>query len=255
MRMMLRCATQYRASFLLQTLGQLIMTAGDLMAVLVLMNRFAHVGQWQPDEILVFFGVMQLSFSLTECFGRGITSFDQMIRNGQFDCLMLRPRSLLLQVVCSALDPRRLITSLVGLAAVWAGFTRLGLSWSAERVILLVLSVTGGTFLLLGLFLIAAVVVFFSVRSIEMLNVLTYGGRSACQYPADIYPGPLRVLFTWVAPFVVCMQLPVSVMLGKPLLPVGFGGACAAPLMGVAFFLLMSRLWYVGARHYRSTGS
>lgn len=107
MRMLLRSATQYRASFVMQTLSQVIMTGGDLMAVLVLMDRFTALGQWTADEILFFFGVMQVPFALCEFLNRGLGTFSGMIVRGGFDTLLLRPKSLLLQVICSQLDPRR----------------------------------------------------------------------------------------------------------------------------------------------------
>lgn len=255
MRMLLKSATQYRASFVMQTIGQLVMTGGDLMAVLVLMNRFAHAGQWSGDEILMFFGVMQLSFALTECFGRGISSFSSLVGSGDFDSLLLRPRGLLLQTVCTRLDPRRWITAAVGLAALGAASARLGLAWTVGRIALLLFSVVGSVLLLLGLFLIEATACFFSIRSIEAVNVLTYGGRQTCQYPVDLYPGPLKTLFTWVAPFALCMHLPVSYLLGKPLFPVSPALVAASPLTGFAFFGLMTQAWRLGVRHYRSTGS
>lgn len=255
LRMLLRSAMQYRASFVLQTIGQLIMTAGDLLAVLVLMDRFAHLGEWQPEQILFFFGVMQVCFSLVECFGRGISTFVSLIRSGDFDTFLLRPRPLIIQVMYSRLDPRRIGSVAVGLTALAVACVRLRLVWTAQKVLLMLVSVAGSVLLLMGLFLVEATFSFFSTQSIEMVNVLTYGGRQACQYPMDVYPGPLRLLFTWVAPFSLCMHLPVSFVLGRPLWSIPTPLIFAAPLSGALFFLVMVRLWYVGARHYRSTGS
>ena len=66
LRMNLRAAAQYRKSFLMQCFSQLVMTAGDLWAVLLLMERFGHMGHWEPGQILFFFGIMQITFSFTE---------------------------------------------------------------------------------------------------------------------------------------------------------------------------------------------
>ena len=255
MGMNLRSAAQYKASFLMATLSQLVMTLGDLLAVLVLMERFTGLGQWTPGEILFFFGVMQVTFSLVEFLARGVTDFSRMVGSGQFDAILLRPRGLLLQVAASQLDPRRLGVMIVGLAAMVMASAQLHIVWTLGKAALLMVSIVGSFLLLTGLFLIEATVSFFSVKSIEMINVVTYGGRTACQYPVDIYPGPLRTLFTWVAPFGLCMHLPVSLLLGKPMMDVPLWAACAAPLTGAVFFLIMTGIWYVGVKHYRSTGS
>ncbi len=251
----LKSAAQYRASFLMQTLAQFIMTGSELAAVLVLLNRFSRLGRWEPAEILFFFGVMQLTFALTECFGRGISNFASYIGSGDFDAMLLRPRPLLLQVVCHRLDPRRLGGMIVGLTAVALAGWHVGLTWTLGKIAALLLAMSGSFFLLCGLFLIEATASFFSVRSIEMVNVLTYGGRSACQYPVDIYPGPLRLLFTWVAPFALCMHQPVSWMLGKPMLALPEWAAFAGPFSGVVFFAAMACVWRLAAQHYRSTGT
>lgn len=255
MQMQLRNAMQYRASFIMQCIAQCIMTGGELLAVLVLMGRFTSLGQWTAPEILFFFGVMQLTFALNECFGRGISNFAFYVGKGEFDTMLLRPRSLLAQVALSRADPRRLGGMLVGVAAIWAASRQIGLQWSMTKAALLLAAMAGSFMLFTGLFLIEAVVSFFSVKSIEMVNVLTYGGRQACEYPVDIYPRAIRLLFTYVAPIALCMHLPVSFILEKPLLPLPLWQVYAAPLAGVVFFMIIAWIWYRGVRHYRSTGT
>ena len=255
LRMLVKSAAQYRSSFVMQIISQVVMVGGDLLAVLVLLDRFTQLGQWQPAEILFFFGVMPLTFALVECFGRGISNFWYYVGSGEFDTLLLRPRALLVQVSCHRLDPRRLGAFIVGMAAILLASVNLGLVWTAGKLLAMLLCILGSLLLLNGLFLIEATVSFFSVRSIEMVNVLTYGGRSACQYPVDIYPDPIRLLFTFVAPIALCMHLPVSWLLGKPLYDVPDWCVFLAPATGAVFFLIMTRVWYWGVKKYRSTGT
>lgn len=255
MGLLLRSAMQYRASFLMQTLSQAVMTGGDLLAVAVLLGRFTRLGSWSGPEILFFFGVMQCVFALGQFLGRGVENFSAYVHSGEFDTMLARPRALFVQVICARLDPRRLGGILVGLCALALAAAGQPIAWSWGKALLLLVSCLGSALLLLGLFLIEATVSFFSVKSIEMVNVLTYGGRAACQYPADIYPRPLRLLFTFVAPFALCMHLPVSYILDKPLWGASYLASLLAPLAGAVFFGIMVRVWYWGARHYRSTGS
>ena len=254
-RMLFKSAMQYRASLLMQIVAQFVMTGGELLAVVVLLTRFRAVGHWGAGEIMFFFGVMQSTFALTELFGRGITSFPWFVQRGEFDALILRPRPLLTQVLVSQLDPRRLGSFLVGVAAMLTAGAQLSIQWTLLKALLLLEVVLGSMLLVLGLFMIEATASFFSVKSIEMVNVLTYGGRSACQYPVDVYPGVLRFLFTWIAPFAMCMHWPVSWVLGAPMVELPVWGYFLTPLAGAAFFAVMVRIWYVGVRHYRSTGT
>lgn len=253
--MLMKSALQYRASLAMQVFAQFIMTGGELLAVTVLLTRFHAIGHWGQAEILFFFGIMQATFAMTEGFGRGITAFAGFVQRGEFDALLLRPRGLLTQVLVSQLDPRRLGSFLVGVIAMAVAASQLHIAFTPWKILLLAEVVIGSMMLMLGLFLIEATVAFFSVKSIEAVNVLTYGGRSACQYPVDIYPTPLRLLFTYVAPFGLCMHLPVSAVLGQPIMDAPAWAVWFAPLAGAAFFALMVKVWYVGVRYYRSTGS
>ena len=109
--------------------------------------------------------------------------------------------------------------------------------------------------LVAGLFLIEAVCCLYAVRSPEAVNVLTYGGRSACQYPIDIYPRPLRVLFVCVAPFALTTHAPAAYILEKPLLGLPGWAAYVVPLAGAAFLTLMYFVFRRALKDYRSTGS
>lgn len=79
--------------------------------------------------------------------------------------------------------------------------------------------------------------------------------RSRLQYPIDIYPKPMRLLFGFVVPFALTPRLPVSYLLGRPLLGLSPLWAFLSPLAGPAFFCLTLFFWRWGVSHYRSTGS
>ena len=255
-RMLLKSHLQYPASFMMQTLAQLVMMSGELLVVLLVIDRFDSLNQWTGGDIMVFFGVMTVSFYLTEFFGRGLTgNFSALIRSGALDTFFLRPRGVLTQVLLSAMDPRRISCVAVGIAALWMGCARGRVEWTLLKAAALLEAILFGSLLILGLFMIEAIFAVHSVKSIEVVNVLTYGGRSACEYPIDIYPTPLRVVFTAVAPFSLTMHAPVSYFLGKTLFGWPDWTAFVCPLAGAAFFGIMYLLFRRALRFYRSTGS
>ena len=256
MAMLLKSQLQYPASFLMQTLAQLVMEGGEFMAVLLIVDRFDRLNQWLPGDLYFFFGVMSVTFYLTEIFGRGVTgAFPGMVRSGQLDTLLLRPRGVLTQVLCSAIDPRRITCIAVGAAALMIGSRQARVAWTLLKVLALGEAVLLGMLLLLGLFMIEAVLCIYSVKSVELVNALTYGGRSACEYPVTIYPRPLRVVFTVLAPFALVLQVPAGYILDKPLFSWPGWTAFATPMAGAAVFALMYFVFRRGMRFYRSTGS
>ena len=256
MKMLLKSQMQYPASFLMQTLAQLVMEGGEFLAVILIVDRFESLNQWTAGNLYFFFGVMAVTFYLTECFGRGVTgAFPGMVRTGQLDTLLLRPRGVMTQVLCSAIDPRRITCIAVGVAALTIGCRMSPVSWTLPKALALAESILMGGLMLLGLFLIEAVFCIHSVKSVELVNALTYGGRSACQYPIDIFPKPLRALFTMVAPFALTLHVPASYILDKPLYGWPEYTAFLCPLSGALVFLIMYLVFQRAMRFYRSTGS
>ena len=256
MAILIKSQLQYPLSFLMQTLAQLVMEGGELLAVILLIDRFDRVNQWGPGDLYFFFGLMSVSFYLTEIFGRGLTgNFPSMVRNGQLDTIMLRPRGVLTQVLCSGADPRRIACIAVGTASLVMGSHISAIAWTPVKALLLAESIIFSFWLILGLFMVEAILTIHSVKSIELANTLTYGGRSACEYPSDIYPRPLRILFTVIAPFALVMHVPAAEILGKPLWGWPTWAAFLTPFSGLVLFGIMYLLFRKAMRFYRSTGS
>ena len=256
MAILIRSQLQYPLSFLMQTLAQLVMEGGEMLALILLIDRFDRLNQWGPGDLYFFFGLMSVSFYLTEIFGRGITgNFPSLVRTGQLDTILLRPRGVLTQVLCSAADPRRITCIAVGAVSLAIGSRMSAVAWTLPKILLLAESIFFSFWLLLGLFMVEAILCIHSVKSVELANALTYGGRSACQYPSDIYPRPLRALFTVIAPFALVMHVPASVILDKPLFGWPIWAAFVTPLSGLMLFGVMYLLFRKAMRFYRSTGS
>ena len=171
------------------------------------------------------------------------------------DTLLLRPRGVLTQVLCSAVDPRRITCVAVGTVSMVIGCRLAQVQWTVPKVLALAEAILLGAVLILALFLIAAVFCIYSVKSVELVNALTYGGRSACEYPVDIFPRPLRILFTAVAPFALVLHAPASYILDKPLYGWPAWTAFVCPLAGIVFFALIYLVFQKAMRYYRSTGS
>ena len=69
MGMLLKSHLQYPASFFMQTLAQLVMEGGEMLAVILVIDRFENLKQWSGANLFFFFGLMSVSFYITEFFG------------------------------------------------------------------------------------------------------------------------------------------------------------------------------------------
>jgi ABC-2 type transport system permease protein len=251
-----RAQLQYRASFALQTLGQLGITCIEFFSIWALFHRFHRLGPWTLPEVGLFYGVVGMAWALADTVGRGFDNFGQMVKAGDFDRILLRPRATVFQLLAQDTQLRRIGRMAQAVAVLAWSWTTLGLGWAPGPALLTGLAVLGGAALFFGLLVVQATISFWTVESLEIMNVMTYGGVATAQYPMSIYPGWLRKFFLFVVPLGAVTYLPVAMALGKSSslgLPEWSGWA--GPLAGFAFLLLALRGWRFGVRHYTSTGS
>ena len=106
--MILKSQLEYKASFIMTLLGQLLVSCSSFMGVFLLFVRFDAVDGYRYEEVLICFSVMLMAFSLAEFFFRGFDLFPRLILNGTFDRILLRPRNEILQVMITLMDFTRL---------------------------------------------------------------------------------------------------------------------------------------------------
>jgi ABC-2 type transport system permease protein len=252
----LRSQMQYRVSFIMLTVGHFLSTAIEFLGVLVLFDRFGALRDWQLAEVALLYGMVNVAFALAEAFGRGFDTFSRLVRSGEFDRLLLRPRSTALQMAGRELDLLRLGRFSQGLFILLWASSALTVAWTPTRVAVLILAIGGGACLFVGLFVLQATLCFWTTESIEIINTVTYGGVEAGQFPLTIYREWFRRLFTFIVPLGTATYFPAMAILGRPD-PLGSTPLFQhlAPLIGVAFMLVSLRIWRIGERHYCSTGS
>jgi ABC-2 type transport system permease protein len=250
----LRGKMQYRASFIMLSVGQFLTILTEFLAIAALFYRFGDLRGWTLPEIGLLYGIVHISFSIAEGIGRGFDTFSDMIKSGDFDRLLLRPRSTTLQVAGRDFDPRvgRLIQAVFVLA--WA-IRSLSIAWTVPKVLLLLFAMSGSVCLFYGLFVLQATLCFWTVEGLEIMNAVTYGGTEAGQFPMTIYRPWFQRFFTFLIPLACVSYFPASVVLNRANSQILTLLLWLSPLAGVAFLGLSLQIWKLGVRHYVSTGS
>jgi ABC-2 type transport system permease protein len=252
-----RAQMQYPGSFLLTSFGAFVATGVDFVAVWALFSRFRQIAGWRFGEVALFYAVIGMSFALADGLTRGFDVFGpQFVKTGDFDRVLVRPRSTVLQLLGYELRATRIgrfaQAMLVGVIAV-----RLtSIAWTWQTWGTLAFAVAGGVALFSGILILQATLAFWTVESLEIANTLTYGGVEAAQYPLDIYARWLRIFLTFIVPLGCVSYFPVAAVLGHAdRTGVSPGLLRLAPALGFLFLGVALRMWRVGVRHYTSTGS
>lgn len=243
----------YPLSFYMLVTSHFLGNFLEIVAILALFERFGTLAGWTWNELAILYGIMYMSFATAELFGRGFDTFSQIVRTGDFDRFLLRPCSPFLQVALRDFQFMRLGRFVQGACVLIWGLVTSQLLVSSASTLLLVCAYVGTTCLFYGLFVIQATLSFWTIESLELMNITTYGGLEAGQFPMSLYPPILRLFFMVIIPLGMTGYIPVAIFTGHLNYPLWV--AFLSSLLGIVFLLIASCFWRVGVRHYSSTGN
>ena len=213
-----RSQMQRPASFWMNTVGNLIASGGSFVIIWALFASFGKLGQWSMAEIAVLYGIVNSAYALAEGVGRGFERFNQLVKTGDFDRVLLRPRGTLFQILSSKMEAARVGRLIQAVGALWLGLAAMPQVVGPGQIALILLCIVGGMLLFLGLSIDChrPAARFGTVESIEVFNVLTFGGISAAAGPLDAFRKWLRDFFLYMIPigFINLPALRLSVRQG-----------------------------------------
>ena len=252
----LRSQMQYRASFVMRSLGHFLVTGSEFLGFVALFQRFGQINGWTLPQMGLFYGIISLAFAISEAAQRGFDIFPSLIKSGDFDRMLLRPRSTAFQVLGQEFQLMRVGRFAQALIVLIWSAGRLNMQWTAANITLLLIAVAGGVFLFSGLFVLQATMCFWTTESLEIINCATYGGVETAQFPVTIYRPWFRAIFTFVIPLATINYFPIHALLNLND-PLGSTRwlQWMSPVAGLVFFLVSLQFWRFGVRHYTSTGS
>ena len=251
----IRSQLQYRLSFWLNLVGNVLITFLDFAAILVLFNRIDALGEWSVAEVALLYGLSAIAFALTDLVIGHLDLLPTMVRSGDFDLVLIRPLGSLFQVVASDFSMRRIGKALQGAAVLAYALVALDVDWTIGRVALLPLAIAAGVVIFAGIWVTFATITFWLVDSTEVANAFTYGGNFLSSYPVNIFSGWLWRLVVFVVPLAFVAYFPALYILGKEdALGLPRALQFASPLVAVACALAGATVWRFAVRRYRSAG-
>lgn len=241
---------------MLQVVGHLFGTAIEFFGIWALFSRFNSIGTWTLSEVALFYGMVNISFACAHALGRGFDAFGKIIKNGDFDRLLLRPRTTALQLLGTEFTLKRIGRFSQGLAILGWSLVTLHIPLTLPILWLLGSSLIGSIALFMGIVIAQATLTFWTIESLEIMNILTHGGVETAQYPFSIYSQWFQRFFTFVIPLSCVSYFPLLAVLNRAsAFSVPVWVCYLSPLAGIVFLIMALQFWKIGERYYCSTGS
>jgi ABC-2 type transport system permease protein len=251
----IRSQLQYRTSFVLDASGAFLISFIDFLAVLVIFHNTTRLGVWSVHEVAFLYAMSSISFALADLLVGHFDQFPQKIRDGNFDILLVRPRSTLFQVIGSDFQMRRLGKALQGGLVLVYALSVLTIPWDAGRVVMFALMVPAAVVIFASVWTVGSCLAFWTTDGGEFTNAFTYGGNFLAQYPIDIFSTWMRRFLAYIVPLAFVCYFPSLYILDKPD-PLGLPRVLqfSSPLVALLGVVVAGLAWRFAVRHYRSAG-
>lgn len=246
-----RSIMEYKLSFALMIFGRCMIAFTEFLAIRFVFDGLAEIRGYTYGDVLLCFSVIHMSFTLSELIGNGFKTFSGIVKSGEFDRMLLRPCSPILQIIGTRFEIGRtgpLITATITLIL---GIRESQVNWSVLTACTLALMIIGGTLLFIGLYMLGASFCFFTIEDTSILNALTYGAKEHGKYPIDVYGKGVMQFCTFVIPYTLVQYYPLQFLLGRSTNPV----LGLYPVGVVVFLAICYGVWCLGLKNYKSCGS
>jgi viologen exporter family transport system permease protein len=254
----IRSQMQYRGSFLFDLFATAMVSAVSFISIALVLQTFKGIGGWSLWEVAFLYGSVEFSFGIMDMLFGGFDPpyFGNHVRLGDFDQMLLKPANIYIQVFGSEFMLRRIGRILQAAIIFGLALANLEITWTPFKIAYLPIMLASLVAFFGGVFIIGSAITFWTVDSIEVVNIFTYGGTEMMSYPMHIFPDWLRTFFTFIIPAIFLNYYPALYFLDKPD-PLGMPpfAPFLAPFVGVGFLAVGMAFWRYGLGHYQSTGT
>jgi ABC-2 type transport system permease protein len=245
-------AAQYRMDFFTDG-GISVVWAGTAIAPLYIVylgSSQRGIPGWTMDEALVVTGwFILLQAILDGAINPGLQAVVDHIRKGTLDFVLLKPADAQFLVSTSRFQLWR-VTSVVTALVIFArAFSRMGRWPSAVGTLQSLVLLGIATLTLYSMWILIVSAAFYVVK-VDNLTYLMGSIFDAARWPATVFRGALKFVFTFIIPLALMTTYPAEALLGR-LEPITLLYALGASL---AFSTAARTLWLFSLRRYSSAG-
>jgi ABC-2 type transport system permease protein len=247
----LQMALAYRVDTIVNILLNLMWLGWELLSLSIIFNNTSTLGGWGPGELVALLGVFRLvNTMMAALIWPNTEKFNSSIRDGSLDYTLLQPASSMFLVSFSRMVIWRIWDLALAVVLIIIGVRMAGGDLARLNMLSFAMLAASGALVIYSLWIVLIALTFWFIKfdnNVTILQALLDAGR----YPSTIYPAWLRLIVTFVVPIAVATTVPLQGLRGDlSLLQVLVFLAA-----GAASFLVASRVWKAGIRHYSGASS
>jgi ABC-2 type transport system permease protein len=246
---------EYRANFLLWFGFTFVYHGSAIAALWIVLNNFPSMNGWGFRDMAFLYALWMTAHAVSATFFSNVDDIPELIREGEFDRLLVRPLDTLFAVIATPgqVFPDELFLALAFLVVATIASH---VAVTPLFVVLVALVVAGGALIDLGIGLFISTAAFWFIQVDALRWIVLQLEQEFTRYPLTIYSRGVRLLLAFVIPFAFMNYFPAAYFLHKGANGLGLPPAVGllTPLVGTAFVLAAYAFWRAGLQRYQGVG-
>lgn len=249
----IRGQMQYRLNFVIGVLSGMFFQGIGIIFVWAILETFTSLGGWSFAEIALLYGLRLSAHGTYMLFFSSFFSIDNMVREGGYDRLLVRPIHPMLQLMFTEFRITVIGDFIGGLAIITAALTLQDIAWTPSLAFLLIGAIIGGAMIDGAFQILPASLTFRYIESWPARVIFDDVFSRFGNYPIHIFGQVSERILTFLVPLAFVAWLPTATLLGKPTFLPDWAGWMSIPI-GVVAFTIAICTFVNSSKHYQSSG-
>lgn len=248
----LKAKLNYRADLFVMVTASIMTQGIGYIFLWVVFQQLPVVAGWTLPEVICVYAMIFITEGFVSIFAEGLWALSWVKHRGDFDAVILRPVSPLLQVMLGTVGLNGFSAILLGGVMMATAAHNLSVEWTPIHILGACALFISAIVMRFATVLISAAAGFWVEGPFNPALPVVHGFSSFARFPLSIYGGGLNFLLTFVVPFGFVSYYPVAWVLGKETLSwMGLLTPLAALLFTAVGVLLFQR----GLKEYEGSGN
>lgn len=247
----LKSKMSYRADFIISTFGMIMTNVVGFMSFYILFQNFSSIKGWNYYEMLFLYGFSLIALTPLQCLFDNNWTLRYAVETGDFIKYCFRPINIFFYFISEVFDVKGLGQLVFGIGVLAYAWRNLAIPLTVITILKLLLLLITASLFMIAIMNFAAATCFWIQRS-GYVMILMFRFKDYAKYPASIFDGIFKIIFTFVIPIAFIAYYPSLVLLRPDSIPLL---SYISPLLGGLFFWGSYKFWMLGARKYNGTGS
>jgi len=247
----IKARMQYRADFIISSVGMFFSSLATLGIFWVLFNSIPNLAGWTFMEMVFIYAFYMIAISPMQILFDHIWQIRFHVMQGTFLKYYFRPLNMMFYYMSEMFDIKGLIQLAEGSVLLIYSSIQLGLAWSPEKFLLLLIALFSAALVQISIIVMAGCAAFWVLDAYPVLG-LAWRLREFAPYPMSIFDGAFRLAFTYLIPIGFVAFYPSQFFLRpEQVSPLVY----FSPVVGIGLFALTYWVWTKGVNSYSGTGS